>query len=400
MRLLAAIALLAALLLIAPTAAWSKDRPKPKQVKEKNDPYPPAFRKRIDDAVDNGVECLIGKQRSDGSWPAEGELRKHQLGVTALCTLACLKGGVKASDPQIRNAFANMRAQPLRKTYDVGVLLMAIHAKYSPLEALEDVETDKYGQRIIKDPCQSKMTKEDRAWVQKAVKFLLDNQKGGHWRYPEDGVDLSNTQYALLGLWSASRCGFKIPPKVWMDSMNWLLSVQERTGPQVKLMINEVRGDYRVAWTENARARGFRYRPENPISAAMTTAGMAGVAICQDELWSSRKFTPPMRQRTRRSIRDAMAWIQDNFDVSKNPGEPTGGWHYYYLYGLERAGILARMRFMGKWDWYKEGAEYLLSKQSGAGCWTREHTLLDTAFAILFLKRSTRRTRNPVITPN
>ncbi len=381
-------------------ASWAKDKPGQKPREEKNDPYPPAFRKAIDKAVDHGVECLMGKQRSDGSWPASGELRKHQLGVTALCTLACLKGGVKPSDAQIRNAFKAMRAQRLTKTYDVGVLLMALHAKYAPLEELESLETDKYGQRVIKDPCQSKMSKEDRAWMLKAVKFLVDHQTDGHWRYPEGGVDLSNTQYALLGLWAASRCGFKIPPKVWMNALTWLLSVQERTGRAVKLLVNEVRGDYRVAWTENARARGFRYRPENPITAAMTTAGMAGLAICQDELWSSRKFTSKLRVRTRRGIRDSMAWIQDNFDVTKNPGEPTGGWHFYYLYGLERDGILARMRFMGRWDWYKEGAEYLLGKQGGGGCWTSEHVDLDTAFAILFLKRSTQRTRNPAITPS
>mgnify|MGYP000405691144 CR=1 FL=1 len=25
--------------------------------------------------------------------------------------------------------------------------------------------------------------------------------------------------------------------------------------------------------------------------------------------------------------------------MTRNPGEPEGGWHYYYLYGMERAGI-------------------------------------------------------------
>ena len=392
--------LLLVLLCLAP-GALAKDPPKPKPKEEVNDPYPPAFRKAVNAAVDEGVEYLLSKQRSDGSWPAADDaLRKHRMGVTALCTLACLKGGVKPNDPQIRNAFAHLRAQPLVKTYDVGVLLMAIHARYSPLEELESIKTDKYGNRIIKDPCQSRMSKEDRKWMQKAVKFLIDHQVDGHWRYPEGGVDLSNTQYALLGLWAASRCGLKIPPKVWMDSLNWLLSVQERTGRPVKLLVNEVRGDYRIAWTENARARGFRYRPENPVTAAMTTAGMASIAICQDELWGSRRFKPKDRMRTRRAIRDAMAWMQDNFDVTKNPGEPTGGWHYYYLYGLERAGILARARFMGKFDWYKEGADYLLSKQGADGKWLSSHAHLDTAFAILFLKRSSQRTRNPVITPS
>ena len=66
---------------------------------------------------------------------------------------------------------------------------------------------------------------------------------------------------------------------------------------------------------------------------------------------------------------------------------------------MERAGILARARFMGKYDWYKEGADYLIKRQRSDGSWVRESDyLIDTAFAVLFLKRSTTRTRNPVIT--
>jgi hypothetical protein len=66
---------------------------------------------------------------------------------------------------------------------------------------------------------------------------------------------------------------------------------------------------------------------------------------------------------------------------------------------MERAGILARCRFMGDRDWYLEGAEWLLKQQRSDGSWRQEEDpQLDTAFAVLFLKRSTSRTRNPVIT--
>jgi hypothetical protein len=54
---------------------------------------------------------------------------------------------------------------------------------------------------------------------------------------------------------------------------------------------------------------------------------------------------------------------------------------------------------MGKYDWYLDGAEYLLGKQESSGAWNREHTHLDTAFAVLFLKRSSMRTRNAALTP-
>jgi len=393
---------LAAVLLFPTSQSLAKGGGKKlKPMKVDNKAYPPAFRARVNKAVDKGVEWLMSQQSVDGSWPATKALLDHRMGHTALMTLACLKGGITVRDGQIRKAFQWLRTQKMTKVYDVGVLLMALHALYSPTDERQIVEVDKYGNRKIKDPCLTDMSKADRAWMKKAVDFLLRHQEGGHWRYPEKGVDLSNTQYALLGLWAASRCGFKIPSKVWLDSLDYLMKGQERQGRSVKLLVNEVRGKYRVAWTENARARGFRYIPgtAKPVTGAMTTAGMAGMAICQDELWGSRKFTGKLRAASRRSIRDALAWMQDNFDVGRNPGEPGGGWHYYYLYGMERAGILARFRFMGKHDWYFEGAEYLIQAQRSDGPWfQQDDPQIDTAFAILFLKRSTARTRNPVIT--
>ena len=56
---------------------------------------------------------------------------------------------------------------------------------------------------------------------------------------------------------------------------------------------------------------------------------------------------------------------------------------------------------MGKHDWYQEGAEFLLSAQRSDGGWYQQDDVqIDTAFAILFLKRSSSRTRNPAITPS
>jgi hypothetical protein len=381
----------------SPHDVGAKDKPAPKTEKEENEAYPAEFRAKVDAAVDRGVEALLKLQRDDGTWAAQGDLQSYSLGVNALCTLALLVGGVPPKELAVRNAFRAMRKAPLEKTYDVGVLLMALHAKYAGPPKESDV--DEYGRSKHRDPCEKAMSKEDKAWMKKCVKFLLDNESGGHWRYPGGGVDLSNTQYALLGLWAASRCGFEIPERVWMDGLTWLLGTQERTGPEVMLQVNEVRGEYRIAWKERARARGFRYRPENPVSGSMTTAGLACIAICQDELWASRRYTPKLRARARRGVRDALAWMQDNFVVEKNPGEPSGGWHFYYLYGMERAGILSRSRFMGKYDWYFQGATYLIDKQGHDGTWTSEHRTLDTCFGILFLRRSTQRPMRSVITP-
>ena len=371
---------------------------------EKDDPYPPSFRLQVNKAVDEGVAFLFSRQEPNGSWAFNpAELKAYPLGVTALMTLACLVGGTPAEDPRIEKAFGFCRTLPLDRTYSVGVMLMALHAKYAG--TADPFAHDAYGNPVNTDPCITKMNPVDREWMQKGVDFLLANQHNGNWRYPGDGTDLSNTQYALLGLWAASRCGFKIPPETWFSALEWLLQTQERTGPEVTLRITEARGDYRMVVTEKARARGFRYRPEYTVTGAMTSAGLAGLAICQDELWASRRFDAPQRSRVRKGIRDAMGWLQDNFDVTRNPGEPGGGWHFYYLYGLERAGILARTRFIGTKDWYLEGATWLVGNQHPEGWWesgsvAASNKMLDTAFGVLFLRRSAMKSRRPAITPS
>jgi hypothetical protein len=146
-----------------------------------------------------------------------------------------------------------------------------------------------------------------------------------------------------------------------------------------------------------------------PPTGSMTTAGLAGLIICQTELWGSRRFTAELRLGARRGIRDAMAWLQEHYDVSDNPVEPdpkaptppgmfqSQGWHLYYMYGLERAGILGRFRFLGANDWYQDGAEVLMRMQQDGGGWG---PMVDSCFALLFLKRATSRHNLPVITPS
>ena len=83
-----------------------------------------------------------------------------------------------------------------------------------------------------------------------------------------------------------------------------------------------------------------------------------------------------------------------NWEVKKNPGTKEGFvWLYYYLYAVERTGILSDLDTFGKIDWYKTGAEFILDAQKAEGHWdegnTYGGTVKDTCFAILFLRRAT-----------
>jgi hypothetical protein len=200
---------------------------------------------------------------------------------------------------------------------------------------------------------------------------------------------------------AADRCGLTIPATVWKAALDFLLDFQPADGPAVDVRANEVRGAYRIEWTEKAQARGFPYTngmKGDQATGSMTTAGAASLMICQSMLWKSRRFGAEERDRTRKAVRDAVAWMQVNFDVTRNPMSGPQ-WHYYYLYGLERMGIVGHLRFLGKTDWYLEGAEYLLREQDDMGSW-QGGDVVDTCFALLFLKRSSFKTSNPVITPS
>ena len=402
-------------ILLAASARADEPAARPDPEREFNERYDPEFRRRVSASIDRGVAWLLKNQRPDGCWDS-AYTKAYPMGPTALGVLTLLKGGVKPDHPAVTKAFAYLRKLPLKKTYSVGVLLMALDARNAPARDPFTVEeVDRYGRSTRKDPCLSNIGKEDAAWMKRGVTFLLEHQTAkGVWRYPsKEAFDLSCTQYALLGLKAAMRCGIKIPAKVWLDALRFLLDHQEKDGPAVPLRANEVRGNYRVAWTERAKARGFRYTAKHAhVSGSMTTAGLAGLIICHSELWASRKFKGDLRQRTRVGIRDAMAWMQLWYTPRVNPlvdaegkgvhAEPPvvgGPNHYYYLYGLERFGILGRVRLIGEHDWYEEGAELLMRDQEEDGHWPSDARLSDTCFAILFLKRATSRMKVPVITP-
>jgi hypothetical protein len=128
----------------------------------------------------------------------------------------------------------------------------------------------------------------------------------------------------------------------------------------------------------------------------MTTAGVACLTICQEGLWRSRRFRGADRKKLQAAIRDGLVWMQVHFSVSENPGEPHALHHLYYLYGLERMGMLSGTRWIGQHDWYKEGADLLLEMQDAyRGGWGGP---VRSSFAILFLKRATRAADRVVVT--
>lgn len=91
-------------------------------------------------------------------------------------------------------------------------------------------------------------------------------------------------------------------------------------------------------------------------------------------------------------------------------GNPSATWSPYFHYGLERAAILSGKTQVAGNDWYELGAEMFVREQLRDGGWAIGHRsagekhpvrsqAVDTAFAILFLRKKFKKTLENPITP-
>ncbi len=400
----------AALVCASPVAA----APPPKKGAQKLERYPPSFRLAVKEAIDGGVRRLKDLQKIEGVWgdPAHDQAMGH----TALPLLALLKAGVPLDDPHVKRAFRALDGMKLQRVYSVALYLMAIQAAHDPkLDTLDTEVGTKRRKRIRPKQVRAKLSKREVARMQEGLAYLLRAQNAsGLWHYDvkDDGTatghDLSNAQYALLGLRAAMDAGFKVKSPVWRSALLGLMALQDPKGKKVDLIEHRIHGEYAFQGKVPTQVRGFHYGSgkkngplgentvwNNPVTGSMTTAGIACIAICQEGLWRSRRFKGTDRKKSRAAIRGGLAWMQENFTVTENPGHPHKAHHMYYVYGLERMGMLTGRRWIGMHDWYKEGADLLLESQDHVrGGWGGH---VKSSFGILFLKRATRK-RDIVVT--
>jgi len=375
-------------------------------------PITPEQQKQIDAAIDKGAKWLKAQRKPDGLFGGivVNDREDYTIGLSALCGLALLAAGESKKDAGMMKTLDACKAKDAfmagggaRTTYDTGVLLMFVTEMYRPEQKKE--KEDRYA-KPRKDPCG--LPKDISAWVQEMAGWLVSVQldEGGWWRYPiAPPGDLSNTQYALLGLRAARDCGAVVPSTCFMKAIDGTLAAQEQDGPKIKRII---KGSGKPGETDYAveggdRARGWPYQAGvGGITGSMTTAAIGTLAICRDALLRPERFSgyaDDLDRKVKRSVQDGFAWLDKHWSVEFNP--PRGGpnWHYYYLYGLERACTYGDREHVGNHDWYAEGALYLVGKQLEDGHWDSgvigvkevgPSVLCDTAWALLFLKKATR----------
>ncbi|MCB9869346.1 MAG: hypothetical protein H6837_05780 [Planctomycetes bacterium] len=282
-------------------------------------------------------------------------LTKTHGDVLALCCLAALHDGTPHHTPLLLRALDRLSRSALPGTYGAALRLMVL-AEH-PTAFGTDLEAR--DQLLARD-----------------VKTLLRNRAAGGFTYPKrNGYwDLSNTQYAALGLRAAASLGHPVPTEVWLRLCEVVAAAQTETG-------------------------GFGYTVGHRRKHAYASMTVAGIAVLQIGAQMLPK-DEVVRLRLAPVLQRAWKWMADNkLDI----GDDRTPSCLYFHYGLERAAILSDRNDVGGRDWYRVGATMLMRMQDAkSGAWRSSWEIrpgalagpgspVDTAFAVLFLRRGFRK---------
>ncbi len=230
----------------------------------------------------------------------------------------------------------------------------------------------------------------------------------GGWGYMTGHLtktaDTSMTQYGCLSLWTLQQAGRPIRKSFLDKTCDWLLRTQDPSGA------------FGYQGTIGSTST-YDLVPQTGIRLSMVAAAMGSLYICSDvlELEKGMKsdsedefaelalvldekkkrekaFVPAVpRRQFAKAIAAGDAWFAENFAI---PMKAEQQYNYYYLYALERYMSfreLAQRTEEISPPWYNLGVEWLMKKQAANGSWAgAEEVVSDTAFAVLFLLRSTK----------
>jgi len=312
-----------------------------------------------------------------------------RLGGKCLIGLAFLKAG-RADHSRVREAVAAC-AEQMRANRPDNELDM--YSNGLAIIFLCELAPEKYAREI--------------EWYLGRLKARQKPHGGwGYHEYPTG--DTSQTQYGALSYWEAHRRGFRIDGASLENLADWLMRTQ---GP-----------DGCWGYQGNVSTTGEPV-PQQETNCSMLAAGLGSAYICADLMGAkptdaedeSKADAAPAIPAALRRVDDsakageanlirpqktnlakliqtmdhAQQWMQKNYAIDIGPKR------YYYLYGLERFKSFQEA-FESTQDkspkWYNDGYEFLAKDQADDGSWSGYcGAECDTAFAVLFLLRSTQK---------
>jgi hypothetical protein len=187
-------------------------------------------------------------------------------------------------------------------------------------------------------------------------------------------TDNTNTQFAMLALWVAQRHG--VPVRPTFDLM-------------VERFLRSQRPDGK--WVYDAVDQPSPGR-------SMICVGLLGLAIGRG-LKLSHTGAFSLEDYNLHILKGLAALYQKVGFPTGQMEKPVPHEFVYFLWSLERVGMLYNLSTIGDKDWYRWGVEDFVTNQKEAGDWgaaTAKNpgeygsygSALNTAFALLFLKRS------------
>lgn len=310
-----------------------------------------------------------------------------ELGAACLVGLALHKAG-RPDHPRIEEAVAACRKQ-VADAADVSKL-----------------DTYSHGLAII-FLAETRGQRERNLLGQYLTALAARQQPEGGWGYQLAGRgDTSQTQYVSLALWESFRIGVRPDAKLSRGMIDWLTGTQDPSG----------------AWGYQGIYPQTEGRvDQEEVSDTMAAAGMASLMIGADlhgllssaDLAEEEDLTavelPPSVRRVGDEQREAAPLPKEGVDwtrvrqsldlgdeyLADRPVEPPNSYACYYLYALERYHAFREVRqgdLNPEPKWYEDGVTWLEGAQKRPGVWNSScGEACDTAFAVLFLIRSTQK---------
>ena len=312
-----------------------------------------------------GLEFLRAQQNSDGSW----EYENHRVGVTALCTVALLVNGASLDDPDINRAYRYVKRnlKDLKSTYDIAlaIILLSKIDEHQNRSTIRDMAGRLYaGQLTSGGWSYSCPTVGAGALTDRKTRLKLKDGPG----------DNSCTQFAVLALWTASRIGVDID-KPLEDVAQRFLSSQNTDGGWA----------YRGAPAEEDKVE--------PTKNSMTFAGLFCLTVARatklrkilDDQEDGTTTTKGGESQGEALMKDPV--FKKGFD--RAVAFASGSGSRYFLWSMERVGVMLNLEKLGTKDWFKLGSDALVRTQQEDGSWPdAQGGLADTSFAVMFLRKA------------
>jgi len=361
---------------------------------------------KVEQAIARGIAFLKTSDSPDSAIGQDSDELK---------LLTFVHGGVPESDEAFQKLLKTCLERKMEKTYRVSVLAMCLEEidrdKYQPQIALcgqfllDNIKANggfSYGDPTPAVPeAGSVATKKGDAFKAKKAPVPIDPNakvkpevtKHVLLKKTRDGgegqrTDNSNSQYGALGIRACHDAGIIFPKETIEKCREYWVKNQrtpQNSDPKAKNVASGGKAGF--GWCYN---EGEPCSKNGPPYSSMTAGAVGALCIYNYILGKDWKKD--------KAVIEGMNWLDTNYSMTQNVGPceiapVPDGWLYYYLYALERAGLLYDTTLIGKHDWYLDGYKTLLGAQKGNGSWDASHFIKptwDTCFAILFLKRSTR----------